>query len=506
MDYIIAYDLGTGGIKASIFSSDGKSVASSFIEYGTYYPHDKWHEQRPMDWWYGVCKSTKALLQKSGVDSKYIRALALSGHSLVAAPMSKDGKLLLDQVPIWSDMRAEEVTADFFSNIPYEEWYLTTGNGDPPECYSVFKLMWLKKHMPDVFEKTAFVLGSKDFINYMLTGEVFTDPSYASGTGVFNLLKWSYSDRFIQASGLPKSIFPPIVSSQTVVGCVTESAAQATGLAPGTLVACGGVDNSCMALGARGVGEGKVYTSLGSSSWIALTSKKPIVDIEKRPFVFAHIEQGYYTSATSIFSAGNSLRWLRDTLCPEDSGYVQINKWAAESPVGSNGVMFNPSLAGGSAQQKSPNIHGGFLGLSLGTTKQNMIRACMEGVALDLKMCLEDLKKYAHCGGEMLICGGGSKSPLWMKIFAAVYGQTVIKTNIDQDAASLGAAAIAARGCGMWNSYDVIESLHKIESIYTPEPQDVIIYNELYNVFLQWSSFLAKAGDDMNNLHIKGVW
>ena len=168
MTKIIAYDLGTGGIKASLYDENGVSLATSFIQYNTFFPRDRWHEQRPMDWWNGVCKSTKILMEKSNTDAKEITALALSGHSLVAVPINKDGELLLTQVPIWSDTRAINEADQFFSQISYEEWYLKTGNGFPRECYTVFKLMWMKKNQPEVYKRIYKVLGSKDFINYLL--------------------------------------------------------------------------------------------------------------------------------------------------------------------------------------------------------------------------------------------------------------------------------------------------------------------------------------------------
>ena len=510
MAKVIAYDLGTGGIKASLYDETGESLADSFMQYDTYFPEDSWHEQRPMDWWDAVCKSTRVLLDKTGVSADEIVSLALSGHSLVAVPIDREGKLLLDRVPIWSDTRATDMVDTFFAELPYERWYMTTGNGDPPECYSVLKMMWMKRHQPEVFEKTHIMLGSKDFVNYMFTGEMCTDPSYASGSGVFDLKAWDYSDEFIAASGLPESLFPPIRPSHAIVGRVTEQAASASGLKAGTLVACGGVDNSCMALGARGIGQGKVYTSLGSSSWIAVTAKEPILDPVTRPFVFAHIEEGFYTSATSIFSAGNSLRWVRDQLCPEVlddvDPYRRMNGWAASVPVGSNGLLFNPSLAGGSAQEKSPNIRGSYMGLSLGSTRANMVRAAMEGIALSLKVCLGDLNKYVPCDGEMLLCGGGSKSPLWRQIFADVYNVNILKTNIDQDAASLGAAAIAARGCGLWEDYSRIESLHKMESLERPVSENAEKYQALYGVFKKWTDALADFGDDMQELRRRGIW
>ena len=236
-----------------------------------------------------------------------------------------------------------------------------------------------------------------------------------------------------------------------------------------------------MALGARGIAEGGVYTSLGSSSWIAVTSKKPIIDLKTLPYVFAHIQEGYYTSAMSIFSGGNSFRWVRDNLCHDlfknEDPYIDMNKLAAMIPVGSNGIMFNPSLAGGTSQDNSPNIRGSFMGLSLGSTRAEMIRSSMEGIAFSLRLALDGLKKHADIGDEMLFCGGGSKSSLWRQIFADIFNLKIVKTNIDQDAASLGAAAIAAYASGLWDNYDIIESLHKVESVECPVTANMLNTN-----------------------------
>ena len=503
MAKIIAYDLGTGGIKASLFDENGESLSDAFIPYPTFYPRNKWCEQRPMDWWRGVCDSTQMLLSKTGVPAREIAATALSGHSIVTAPLDAQGNLLLDQVPIWCDMRPDTEPEEFFSSLPYGDWYNTTGNGDPPECYSILKMMWMKKHQSEIYNKTDIVLGSKDFINYMFTGNKCTDPSYASGFGVFNLLKWEYEDVFFKAAGIDRRKFPDIIPSDAQMGVVTEEASRQTGLPAGIPVACGGVDNTCMALGALGMGEGRAYTSLGSSSWIAVTSQKPILDNATHPFVFAHAQKGYYTSAVSIFSAGNSFRWLRDILMsdvPEEEKYDRMNQMAAAVPAGSNGVLFNPTLAGGSAQEKSPNLRGGFMGLTLGTTREDMVRATMEGIAMSLRCTLDILKKQTDVAGEMLICGGGSKSPLWRQIFADIFNLDIVKTNIDQNAAALGAAGLAANCCGLWKGYEMIPSLHKLEAIARPDPENNAKYEKLLNVYKDWSDALAVLSDRMQEL------
>lgn len=272
-----------------------------------------------------------------------------------------------------------------------------------------------------------------------------------------------------------------------------------TGLAEGTPVACGAVDNTCMALGARGLAEGVAYTSLGSSSWIAVTSSKPVVDPVTRPFVFAHAKKGYYTSAVSIFSAGNSFRWIRDNLCrdftDDTDTYDAMNRMAERVPAGSNGVLFNPSLAGGSAQEPSSGLRGGFMGLALHNTREDLVRASMEGIAMALRCTLDILLTKTSINGEMLICGGGSKSAVWRQIFADVYNLPVLKTNIDQNAASLGAAALAANGCGLWEGYDRITEIHQTEDILVPDKEANALYERLLVVYRKWTENLAELSE-----------
>lgn len=501
---IIAYDLGTGGVKASLYDEGLQTIAKSFIEYPTYYPGPGRHEQRPEDWWNGVVQSTKNLLSQSGVEASSIQCLALSGHSLVTVPIGSDGALLAEQVPIWSDTRADVQAKRFFETIDEEAWYNATGNGFPAACYSLFKLMWLKDNQPELYSKVDKVLGSKDYINYCLTDEYAMDHSYASGTGCYNLFEHKFDEALLSAAGIAPEIFPEISTSHQIIGTITQRAAAEIGLPQGTPIACGGVDNACMALGAVGAKEGRVYTSLGSSSWIPVNSAKPVLDFAKKPYVFAHIEEDMYTSAFSIFAGGSSLRWVRETLYfdidDESTVYDQLSSRASEVPIGANGLIFNPSLAGGTSQDKSPNIKGSWLGLHLGTGRDDMLRAAMEGITMNLKMSYDFLKTHADLDDELMICGGGSKSPFWLQMFADVFGIDILKTNVDQDAASLGAAAIAARAINLWEDYTPLDQLIHVEKRYFTEHTNNAEYQRIQPVFEKATEMLADLGDEMTQV------
>ncbi len=317
MERIIAWDLGTGGNKASLYDRDGRCVASTFVPYETAYPRSGWHEQRPDDWWSAVVESTRRLLASSGADPREITCCGMSGHSLGVVPLDREGRLLRAVTPIWSDGRAVDQAREMFQRCDELEWYRRTGNGFSPHLYSVFKMMWYRDHEPDMFERIDKVLGTKDYVNFRLTGRRCTDPSYASGSGVYDLERWRYSEALIEASGLPARLFPEIVPSTQVIGTLTPEAAQALGLHPGVRVVAGGVDNSCMALGARAFRDGRVYNNVGSSSWIAVSSGRPLIDDRSRPYVFAHVVPGMFASALAITAAGSSFRWIRDHLAPD---------------------------------------------------------------------------------------------------------------------------------------------------------------------------------------------
>ena len=508
---IISFDLGTGGNKASLYDIEGNCLASAFVPYATQYPEVGWHEQRPADWWAAVVESARKLMQSSGVDKNEIACLGISGHSLGAVPVDKEGNLLREATPIWSDIRAQAEVEEFFRTVNPDEWYMTTGNGFPAACYTVFKVMWYRNHEPDMFRKVHKILGTKDYINFKLTGQLKTDYSYASGTGIYDLQGWRYNPDFVRASGLSADLWPDIVPSTFILGEVLPDIADAIGLGLGVKVVCGGVDNSCMALGAGNIRDGRVYTSLGSAAWIAVSSEKPVLDSKFKPFVFTHVIPNMFTSAVSIFSAGTSFSWVKDVICDEliaeaeaahQDVYSLMNEVAAKAPVGSNKLLFNPSLAGGTSQDPSIHIRGAYIGLDLKHGKPELIRAAMEGIAMNLRLRLDLLRKYTRLEDEILFVGGGAKSRFYLGIFADAFNTRIKKSNIDQDAGALGAAAIAAVGCGLWKSFDKIDEIHKTVEVVEPDKQNNCKYEKLLPVFDLATEYQARISEALRAVEL----
>ncbi|MDR2755216.1 MAG: FGGY-family carbohydrate kinase [Planctomycetaceae bacterium] len=501
---IISYDLGTGGNKASLFDADGVGITSVFEPYETFYPAVGRHEQRPIDWWNAVVRSTNRLVaeaKKHGITSEQILCLAISGHSLGCVPLDVTGCLLRETTPIWSDRRADTEAAEFFERLfDQNEWYFRTGNGFPAAHYTLFKILWYKNNEPELFAKIDKIIGTKDYINYRLTGVIATDYSYASGLGAYRLTDWNYDEELIRLSGLPLTLFPPIVPSTKILGTLKPDAASELGLTPKTLVAAGGVDNSCMALGAGAFQTGRLYASLGSSSWIAVADSKPLLNLHSKPYVFTHVVPEQFVSALSIFSSGTTFRWVRDQLCHDLKNQSEHNRTdiyelmideAKQSPLGANGILFNPSLGGGTPLDGT-NIRGAFLGFDLSHTRADLIRAVMEGIVLNLRVVLDAFRKLTEVQNKMNIVGGGTKNDFWRQIYADVLRINIEKINIGQDAATLGAAALAAVGAGLWNDFSKIDNILNVEDCKIPKKQNAEKYDQLLLQFQHDAQFLAE--------------
>jgi len=487
MNYVLAYDFGTGGIKASLYDEKGACIADGFDSYPTYYPAPGFHEQEPEAWWQATLSSTRKLLDTLTAEVKQqIVGIGISGHSLGVVPLDKDGRLLRPRTPIWSDARAGEQAKRVFQSIPEVEWYRMTGNGFPAALYSAFKLMWFQEHEPEMFQKIAVVLGTKDYINYKLTGVCATDQSYASGSGVYDLKARAYSQRLVAATGLPPSVLPKIVPSTQVLGTLTSEAAQALGLSQSVKVVAGGVDNSCMSLGAGAFRDGRAYNSLGSSSWIAVSDSKPLLDDVKRSYVFDHVAPGQYVSALAIFSAGTAFNWVKGIMAKELS-YKEIDAESATSPIGANGVFFIPTLSG-------PKGRGGFVGLELRHTRADLLRATQEGIALGLRNVLTELKKLTEVKEPLILVGGGANAAFTRQLTADIYNVEVMRTTIGQQCAALGAAVLAGIGTGVWKDFSIMDTLVRPAEHHQPDEVVAQQYEVLFSGFLTATASLEALG------------
>ena len=501
MSYIIAYDIGTTGNKATLFGIDGTLVASSFAPYRTYYPKRNWVEQDPEEWWISVKATTGELLSKAAVDVDSIRAVSFSGQMMGAVPVDKDGNALRRAI-IWADQRSVE-QAERLSEIGNERVYRLTGTRITP-TYSGPKFAWIKDNEPEIYEKTHKFLIAKDYIVARLTGEFGTDHSDASMTLVFDINRLEWSEELVDALGLDMEKLPGLSSSTTIVSKILPGIANELGLSRETLVVRGGGDGACSCLGAGVVSSDEGYLYLGSSSWISTCSTKPLFDKDARTFNFAYPVQGYYCPTGTMQSGGGAYQWAKDTLCLHEeekaraiglSAFALMDDLVDNTKPGAGKLIFLPYLLGERSPRWNTDARGAFVGLSSSHTKSDMLRAVLEGVAFNLKIILDIIETEGQFERIRLI-GGGAKGRNWKQIISDVFGRVVTVPEYLEEATSMGAAIIGAVGIKEINLEDASSFVKDVQAI-SPNMDNHREYNRIFEVFDKTYYALTKTYEDL---------
>jgi xylulokinase len=482
MKYILAHDLGTSGNKATLYSDEGVRVASRTEGYPTDFRDGSRAEQNPEDWWRAVCDSTRALLAAARVDAADIAVVALSGQMMGCTPVDARGRALRPSI-LYCDQRATREADELLERIDPAEFYRICGHR-ASASYTLEKMMWLRRHEPDLFRQMRKSLCAKDYINARLTGVVATDYSDASGTNAFDLNTFTWSEKILELAEIDIALMPDAVESAAIIGEVTQSAARATGLRAGTPVAAGGGDGSAAGVGVGCVRPGSAYNCLGSSSWIALTVSEPVVDPQMRTMNWAHCVPGYLHPSGTMQTAGSSFRWLAEQLCDAErreaaargvSVYALIDALAAGVPPGANGVLFMPYMQGERTPWWNPDARGAFLGLQLASTRADMMRAVMEGVALNLALIADIFRAHVPID-TLTLAGGGAGSPVMRQMLADACACRVRPLVCADEATSTGAAIIGGVACGLFKSFDIAGQLALADGCIEPDAANVQLY------------------------------
>lgn len=489
--YILAHDLGTTGNKATLYDRDGQLVGSAFYAYNTRYDHTGWAEQNPEDWWQAVCTSTKKLLsQIPGLRPDEVACITFSGQMMGCVPLDKNARPLRNAI-IWADQRSVEQQNWLAERISPADVYRITGHR-LSASYSLTKMLWLRDNQPDVYKATYKFVHAKDAMVARLTGKFVTEPSDGSSMNLYDLEKGTWSDRIIDAAGLDSTQLPQLVRSIDVVGELLPQVADEVGLIAGTPVVIGGGDGSCAAVGAGVWREGAAYNYIGSSSWIALTTSKPIYDPDEKTFTFGHIVPDMFMPTGTMQAAGASYQWTRDQLAPLEvqaaqqlglSSYEIINLNAEKSPAGANGLIYLPYLMGERSPRWNPRARGAFIGLTIRHTRADMLRSVLEGVTMNLRVILDAFTKQGAKIEAMRVIGGGARGRFWNRIMADVYGLPVQRLAILEEATSMGAAVAGGVGVGLYKDFSISEQMNQIAETIQPDPAAQKTYEKVLPIF-----------------------
>lgn len=490
-NYILAHDLGTTGNKATLYDREGRLVGSAFYAYNTRYDFTGWAEQNPEDWWQAVCNSTRRLLaQIPGLRAEEVACITFSGQMMGCVPLDKNARPLRNAI-IWADQRAVVQQNWLAERINPKDVYRITGHR-LSASYSLPKMLWLRDNQPDTYKATYKFVHAKDSIVARLTGKFVTEPSDGSSMNLYDLEKGTWSDKIIDAAELDAGQLPDLIRSIDVAGELLPSVADEIGLVAGTPVVIGGGDGSCAAVGAGVWREGAAYNYIGSSSWIALTTSKPIYDPDEKTFTFGHIVPDMFMPTGTMQAAGASYQWTRDQLCPIEvqaaqslgiSSYEIINLNAEKSPVGANGLIYLPYLLGERSPRWNPRARGAFIGLTIRHTRADMVRSVLEGVTMNLRVILDAFTKQGAKIEAMRVIGGGSRGRFWNRVMADIYGMPVQRLAILEEATSMGAAVAGGVGVGLYKDFSISEQMNQIAETVQPDPEAQKVYAKALPIF-----------------------
>jgi xylulokinase len=492
MGYFVGIDVGTTGTKAVLIDEQGELRAKAVAEYEMHSPAPHWAEQNPEDWWHATQTTVREVIREAGIPAREIAGLGLSGQMHGSVFLDSNGQVLRPAI-LWCDQRTDQECVEITERVGPERLLELTCN-PALTGFTAPKIVWLRNHQPELFEKTSKVLLPKDYVRWRLTGEFATDVSDASGTLLFDVRNRSWSKPMLELLGIPGEWMPDCFESPEVTGTIHAEAAEATGLVPGTPVVAGAGDQAGGAVGTGIVRAGVISSTLGTSGVIFAFSERPEMDPKGRLHTFCHAVPGKWHLMGVTLAAGGSFRWLRDTLCLEEvkqaededvDPYEIMTRAAAAAPAGSAGLIFLPYLIGERTPYPDPYARGVWLGLTLLHQKIHLIRSVMEGVTFSLRDCLELMRDLGVPIREIRGSGGGNRSQLWRQIQADVFNAALRTTHMDEGPA-FGAALLAGVGTGAWASVEeACDATIRITSEVKPVPEHVSAYGRLYQTYRQ---------------------
>ena len=477
MDVLIGLDVGTSGARAlAVDAGTGELLAEASAGYEILTPRPGWTEQRPEDWW---AASREVLGTVAASVEGEIAGLGLTGQ-MHGSVFLDAGDAVLRPALLWNDQRTSRQCEEITERVGGEELVAATGN-PALTGFQAPKILWLREHEPEHYERVASVLLPKDYVRLMLTGEKATDASDASGTLLLDVGRRRWSDAVLERLEIPREWLPGVYEGTERAGAVRETVAEELGLPAGLAVAAGGGDNAAAAVGVGVAGEGQLSSSIGTSGVVFAPTGDFAPDPSGRIHAFCHALPGAFHAMAVTLSAGGSLRWWRDAVGHED--FDQLVQEAAGVAAGAEGLVFLPYLTGERTPHLDPQARGAFVGLTVRHGRAEMTRAVLEGVVLSLRDGLEIMRGLGLRDDDVHAVGGGARSAVWRQLQADVYGRPVRRTLVDEGPA-YGAALLAGVAGGVYS--DGREAMTRVrmrDEVTEPDAARVRAYDELYGVY-----------------------
>ena len=492
--YWLGIDLGTSGIKAVVIDETGKVVSMGYAEQNVITPKPGFAEQSPEIWWEVCSRAVQTAVLKGNVNGSEIKAIGFSGQMQGIVMLDSDGNVLRNCI-IWMDQRAANEVKDI------EKTAFRTGINTlditANECLPTFwapKLLWMKKHEPEIYERIDKILFPKDYLAFRMTGEMAAEVGDASLSFLLDVpnRKWSWD--IFDMLDIPRTFVPDrLLESTEIVGELRRDVAREWGLEAGIPVIIGSGDQIANGIGTGIIREDVMGASIGTSAVVFGCSGKPFIDNNKRAIQsLCHGTSDLWCYLGLSLTAGASLKWMRDVIFKDKKPeferqgkeiYDYITHIASKAEIGSGGVLFLPYFNGDSAPNNDSDARACFFGLSLSSSMPELCRSVMEGVAFSLRETIEVCRQTGKTIDTIRVAGGGARSRLWRQIQADIFDASIVTMGVEEGPAC-GAAIMAAVGSGYFSSVvEGSDAIVRIKDRIEPIRENVKIYNEYFHLY-----------------------
>ncbi|MDX3924510.1 MAG: xylulokinase [Shinella sp.] len=485
----LGIDIGTSSCKALLLDESGAVLATHSVAYDVAAPRPGWSEQDPESWVAGARAAISGLLAKR--PSVKISAIGLSGQMHGLTALDEAHKVLRPAI-LWNDQRNAAECAEITEAVGGLPRLLAETNNRMLPGYTGGKILWMRKHEPDLFRRMRHILNPKDYLRLCLTGEAATEVSDASGTGLFDVRQRRWSKAVIDAIGLDERMLPSCYESDVVSGRVSAGAARLFGLEEGIPVVGGGGDSVIQTIGSGVIDPGDLQTTIGTAGILACALDKPRDNPDGRLQVFCNVAADRWHCMGVSLNAGGALSWLRSVAHGfgdlseagwHDIPFERFMERAAESPAGARGLVFLPYLNGERCPYPDPEARGAFLGLTSRHNESDMIRSVLEGVVFALRDIFSLMAEAGIEARRLRASGGGAASAFWRQIQADIFGCDVVTTEGAAEGGAFGAAIVAGVGTGLWPDAAAAARVCKPVSRQSPQPATQAIYERMFDTY-----------------------
>ena len=476
-DLLMGIDIGTTATKCIILDPEkgiiGEAEASATLNS----PHSGWAEENPEQWWQNVAQITRSCITAAQVTAEQIAAVGVSGMVPTLILLDANGNVLRLSIQ-QNDARAYQEIEDFRAQVSETEILAKTGSAITQQSIGP-KLLWLRRHEPEIIQQAAHLMGSYDYMVYKLAGTFSCERNWALESGLFDLTREGWDASLLELSTIRPELLGQVHWASEVVGQVSEAAAAHTGLVPGTPVVAGSADHIASAFSAGLKSPGDLLIKLGGAGDILYDLDELIVDA--RLFLDYHVIPGKYLINGCMAASGSIIKWFRQQFA-KALDYQALDTEAINLSPGSDGLILLPYFLGEKTPINDPLARGILFGLNLSHTRPHVYRAILEGISYGFKHHLDVLAEKGLHAGKARVTNGGARSDLWKQVTADVLG-IPLEQIAHHPGSSLGAAFVAGMGCRVFTDWADIERFIDIAAVVEPDMTTHERYRQLFVIY-----------------------